>query len=107
MAVPKDVFPVIQKHEFKRSLRTKFLTEAKRVFPAHIENAHNQIELARLKLSGVANAQLNPKDCVILAERWYERLRDEIEQTGKLFYCIGYVFRHEGLRRSPAKVESG
>lgn len=82
MAVPKDLIPIIGKTAFKTSLKTKSLAEAKRLFPSYLEEAHREIELARLKLSDEPSVNLTVKDCVILAERWYIRIRDRMEASG-------------------------
>lgn len=70
MAVPKDLVSIIGKTAFKTSLKTKSLNEAKRIFPSYLEEAHREIELAKLKLSDEPSVNLTVRDCVILAERW-------------------------------------
>lgn len=106
MAVPKDLVPIIGKTAFKTSLKTKSLTEAKRIFPSYLEEAHREIELAKLKLSDEPSVNLTVRDCVILAERWYMRVRDRMEASGDFTeilvrdaqWCGGeYQFHEFGL----------
>ena len=82
MAVPKDLIPALNRREFKSSLRTKNLAEAKRAFPEHLANAQRTIEHARAKLTGATGAKLTARDCVVIAERWYKRVKDQMEATG-------------------------
>ncbi len=82
MAVPKHLRPIIGKREFKTSLRTKERNEAKLKYPQCLADAQQQIQLAELKLSGKGCVELDQKDCAIIAERWYLRLKDYIERTG-------------------------
>lgn len=90
MGVPKELRDIIGKTEFKTSLRTKNLTEAKRLFPAHLEDAHKQLELARLKLLETSNVELSPSDCAIIAERWYERVKAEVDNSGDYSRFLTY-----------------
>lgn len=90
MAVPKQLVPLIGKTVFKTSLKTKDLKEAKRVFGSHLEQAHKQIELAKLKLSNSPSVELTDYDCAIIAERWYERTREEIDSTGDYGSFLSY-----------------
>ncbi|MCR9299734.1 hypothetical protein NB466_12765 [Vibrio fluvialis] len=82
MDVPKELRDTIGKTEFKTSLRTKNLKDAKRLFPAHLEEAQKQIELAKLKLLGSSDIKLNAIDCAIVAERWYEHVKADLDATG-------------------------
>ncbi|HAS6962853.1 TPA: tyrosine-type recombinase/integrase [Vibrio parahaemolyticus] len=82
MAVPKALVPLIGKTVFKTSLRTKNLREAKLLFGKHLEDAQNQLELAKLKLSEESNVELNVRDCSIIAERWYEHVKHEVDTSG-------------------------
>lgn len=106
MAVPKDLVPIIGKTAFKTSLKTKSLNEAKQIFPSYLEEAHREIELAKLKLSDEPSVKLTVRDCVILAERWYIRVRDRMEASGDFTeilvrdaqWCGGeYQFHEFGL----------
>ena len=82
MAIPKALVPIIGKTVFKSSLQTKNLSEAKQRFGKHLDDAHKQIELARLKLTDVSNVELNVRDCAIIAERWYEHVKAEVDASG-------------------------
>ncbi|WGY46611.1 DUF6538 domain-containing protein [Vibrio sp. ABG19] len=80
--VPKELRDTIGKIEFKTSLRTKNLKDAKRLFPAYLEEAQKQIELAKLKLLGSSDIELNAIECAIIAERWYEHVKADLDATG-------------------------
>ncbi|WP_137167559.1 site-specific integrase [Salinimonas lutimaris] len=82
MAVPKELIPVVKKREIKTSLRTKNLSEAKRAFTAHLTKTQDEFELARLKVSGAADHSLTVRDCIVIAERWYKRVKVHMESTG-------------------------
>ncbi|WP_240206603.1 site-specific integrase [Vibrio sp. CyArs1] len=101
MAVPKQLVPLIGKTEFKTSLKTKDFKEAKRVFGSHLEQAHKQIDLAKLKLSNSPSVELTDYDCAIIAERWYERTREEIDSTGDYDSFLTYerYFTDDGQER--------
>ncbi|WP_322972744.1 DUF6538 domain-containing protein [Vibrio ostreae] len=80
--VPKELRDTIGKTEFKTSLRTKNLKDAKRLFPAYLEEAQKQIELAKLKVLGSSDIELNAIECAIIAERWYEHVKADLDATG-------------------------
>ncbi|MFB1086285.1 DUF6538 domain-containing protein [Vibrio diabolicus] len=82
MAVPKKLVPIIGKTVFKKSLQTKNLSEAKQRFPQHLDDALKQIDFAKLKLSNSSNVELNVRDCAIIAERWYEHVKNEVDTSG-------------------------
>ena len=90
VVVPKNLREVIRKHEFKWSLRTKDLKTAKlRALPL-AEKAYSQIESAIRKLSCEADVELSFKDCVIVAERWCARMRDEVETQGNMLDSVSH-----------------
>ncbi len=93
MAVPKALVPIIGKTVFKTSLRTKNLREAKAVFAEHLIKAQKQLELARLKLNSSPDIELTKRDCSIIAERWYESVKEEMERTGNYDEVL-YIERH-------------
>ena len=71
-------------------MRTKDLKTAKlRALPL-TEKAYSQIESARRKLSGEADVELSFKDCVIVAERWCARMRDEVETQGNMLDSVSH-----------------
>lgn len=88
MAVPKALVPIIGKTVFKTSLRTKNLREAKLLFSQHLEDAQKQIELAKLKLSDESNVELNVRDCSIIAERWYEHVKEQVDASGDYHHFL-------------------
>ncbi|HBC3446793.1 TPA: site-specific integrase [Vibrio parahaemolyticus] len=90
MAVPKKLVPVIGKTVFKKSLQTKNLSEAKHRFPQHLDDALKQIDFAKLKLSNSSNVELNVRDCAIIAERWYLRVKDEVDGNGNYDCYLRY-----------------
>ncbi|EKZ8662480.1 site-specific integrase [Vibrio alginolyticus] len=82
MAVPKKLVPIIGKTVFKKSLQTKNLSEAKPRFTECLFDAQKQIAVAQLKLSNSSNVVLNVRDCAIIAERWYEHVKNEVDTSG-------------------------
>ncbi|MGR5322740.1 DUF6538 domain-containing protein [Vibrio sp. DNB22_17_1] len=90
MGIPKELRGLIGKSEFKSSLQTKDLKEAKLHFPPLLADANKQIELARLKLNPTSIAKLSPFDCAILAERWYERVKAELDSSGDYKQFLDY-----------------
>lgn len=96
MAVPKSLTSIIGKSEFKTSLRTKDLKEAKLRFGSYLEGAHKQIELAKLKLSGEADVEINQRDCAIIAERWYEYVKAAVESSGDYQSVLQHIQTAEG-----------
>ncbi|EJE4224558.1 site-specific integrase [Vibrio parahaemolyticus] len=82
MAVPKKLVPIIGKTVFKKSLQTKNLSEAKPRFTECLSDAQKQIAVAQLKLSNSSNVELNVRDCAIIAERWYEYVKNEVDTSG-------------------------
>ncbi|RZR06480.1 site-specific integrase [Vibrio vulnificus] len=82
MAVPKKLVPIIGKTVFKKSLQTKNLSEAKPRFTECLYDAQKQIAVAQLKLSNSSNVVLNVRDCAIIAERWYEHVKNEVDTFG-------------------------
>ncbi|EHA1125470.1 site-specific integrase [Vibrio navarrensis] len=82
MAVPKKLVPIIGKTVFKKSLQTKNLSEAKPRFTECLFDAQKQIAVAQLKLSNSSNVELNVRDCAIIAERWYEHVKNEVDTSG-------------------------
>ncbi len=100
MAVPKQLIPMLGKREFKHSLRTKDLREAKQRFASHLQDALDSIELARIKLSESVEVELTSKDCAIIAERWFNHVRDHLSATGDYSQ-----FLNVGLDDKQRKVE--
>lgn len=96
MGVPKSLVSIIGKTSFKSSLNTKNLTEAKQRFGAYLEDAHKQIELAKLKLSSTSNIELNARDCAIIAERWYEHTKAEVEASGDYHSILERTLEPDG-----------
>lgn len=90
VVVPAEVRHIIGKREFKKSLRTKDSREAKLRAIEPTQDAYTQIELARAKLSGTSNVELTPRDCAVIAQRWYARVRSNIEAGGDTSEFISY-----------------
>ncbi|WP_462147442.1 DUF6538 domain-containing protein [Pseudoalteromonas gelatinilytica] len=97
MGVPKDLRSTIGKREFKASLGTTNLSEAKRLHSEHYQQALHKIELAKLKLTGEANVALNYKDCVIIAERWYKYSKVKADNSKGHNYHLVKTFNN-GLK---------
>ena len=55
-----------------------------------LKEAYEQLALARSKLSGESDVELSLRECVILAERWYARMRDEVESQGNMLSHISH-----------------
>ena len=90
MAVPKALIPFVGKTVFKSSLRTKNLAEAKQSFGKYLEDANNQLALAKLKLSVEPSIELTVRDCAIIAERWYKRVESEVDTSGDYASFLKY-----------------
>ena len=89
-SVPRELVSIIGKTVFKESLKTSNLSEAKRLIVSRLENADNQIALARLKLAGAGSHMLTVRDCVVIATRWYEHSKKEVEESGKFEEFLEY-----------------
>jgi integrase len=79
--VPKHLVPIIGKREFKQSLRTKDLREAKKRIIPLLADIDEQLDHAELTLKGEATQELSLRDCQIIANRWYVLTRDEVQKT--------------------------
>ncbi len=90
VVVPADVRHIIGKREFKKSLRTKDSREAKLRAIEPTQDAYSQIQLARAKLSDASYVELTPRDCAVIAQRWYARVRSRIEAGGDTSEFISY-----------------
>ena len=90
VAFPANVRHIIGKRELKMSLRTKDSREAKLRAIEPTQDAYTQIELARAKLSVTSNVELTPRDCAVIAQRWYARVRSNIEAGGDTPEFISY-----------------
>ncbi|HHC7266929.1 TPA: DUF6538 domain-containing protein [Vibrio parahaemolyticus] len=99
MAVPKKLVPIIGKTVFKKSLQTKNLSEAKPRFTECLFDAQKQIAVAQLKLSNSSNVELNVRDCAIIAERWYEYVKNEVDTSGNYDLFLKRVLDAEGTVR--------
>ncbi|EHU9581380.1 site-specific integrase [Vibrio parahaemolyticus] len=99
MAVPKKLVPIIGKTVFKKSLQTKNLSEAKPRFTECLSDAQKQIAVAQLKLSNSSNVELNVRDCTIIAERWYEYVKNEVDTSGNYDFFLKRVLDAEGTVR--------
>jgi integrase len=84
IVIPQELRSVIGKREFKSSLKTTDKSEAQLRAIPWLKDAYEQLALARSKLSGDSDVDLSLRECVILAERWYARMRDEVESQGSM-----------------------
>lgn len=96
MAVPKALIPFIGKTVFKSSLRTKNLIEAKQSFGKYLEEANKQLALAKLQLSKESDIELSERDCAIIAERWFDYIRDQIETSSGYSSILKYERDKDG-----------
>ncbi|WP_236414356.1 DUF6538 domain-containing protein [Pseudomonas syringae] len=78
--VPDDLRPALGR-EYKRSLQTRDIGEAKGRHAAEWIKSEEAFALARAQLSGAE--VLSAKDVQQLAARWFHRELDELEQSGK------------------------
>lgn len=74
--IPEDVRDAIGKRWIKKSLRTRDIPEAKRLFAIEYSKVSALIEQARSRV------HLTPKDIEILASRWFDDCLSEIEEEG-------------------------
>ena len=98
--VPKDVRHILKKTEFKASLDTKVLAEAKSRIGRYIAEAENEIALARASIA--STSELNPRDLAILADRWLDEAIAEVESSGeftKYTQSVPYFDEARGLQR--------
>ncbi|WP_460478099.1 DUF6538 domain-containing protein [Bowmanella dokdonensis] len=92
-AVPADIRGALGRgREIKRSLKTKSPSEAKRLIVPHIAETDDLFSLARLRSGNDDNIALTVKDAAVIAARWYERMKDEIDKRGG---DVGLVSRVE------------
>lgn len=92
IVVPQDLRSIIGKREFKSSLKTTDKSEAQLRAIPWLKEAYEQLAMARSKLSGESDVELSLRECVIIAERWYARMRDEVESQGNM---LSHVSRDE------------
>ena len=81
--VPSDIREALGRgREIKRSLKTKDRQEANRLIVSHIAETDDLFSLARLRLNESDDVKLTAKDAAVIASRWYERLKVEIDEKG-------------------------
>ena len=81
--VPSDIRETLGRgREIKRSLKTKDRQEANRLIVSHIAETDDLFSLARLRLNDSEDVKLTAKDAAVIASRWYERLKVEIDEKG-------------------------
>jgi hypothetical protein len=102
-SVPKECRSIIGKTEFKNSLRTKNLSEAKMWIVKFMQDADQLVALARLKLNEVLSPQVNndsrklsKMDCNIIANRWYSRIRSELQSSDNYSEFLTYELDDNG-----------
>ena len=81
-AVPADIKKAVGRALIKKSLNTKDPKEAKRLIVPYIAETDDLFSLARLRASKDEVPQLTVKDAAVIASRWYERLKAEIDAKG-------------------------
>lgn len=81
ISVPKEVRAVLGKTEFKESLGTKNLTEAKAPFAKRQAEIYKIIEAARNKNAGILDTLVS-KDIYTLAEQWLATEQECYDETG-------------------------
>ena len=106
IVVPQELRSVIGKREFKSSLKTTDKSEAQLRAIPWLKETYEQLALARSKLTGESDVELSLRECVILAERWYARMRDEVESQGSM---SSHVSRdeYEGIDGSKGHLTFG
>ena len=102
-SVPKECRAAIGKTEFKYSLGTKNLSEAKIKIVQFMQEADQLVALARLKLNEANSPQVNDNssklskmDCQIIANRWYSRMRDELKASDNYSEFLTYEMDGDG-----------
>lgn len=90
IGVPEDVRHIIGKRELKKSLGTSDEREANIKALPFKQEAYSRIERARRELAGTHDVNLTTKDCSSIAERWYARVRADIETTGDVSAFMTY-----------------
>ncbi|WP_032096029.1 MULTISPECIES: site-specific integrase [unclassified Alteromonas] len=96
--VPKHLTSVIGKTEFKQSLRTKDLREAKKRIIPLLADIDQQLDFAELTLRGENNHELSLRDCQIIANRWYVSAREKVQKTDSYDdFLVYHNQRNEGL----------
>jgi hypothetical protein len=102
-SVPKECRSAIGKTEFKNSLGTKSLSEAKRLILQFMHEADQLVALARLKLNEANSPHVNDNssklskmDCQIIANRWYSRIRDELKASDNYREFLTYEMDDDG-----------
>ncbi|WP_206484347.1 DUF6538 domain-containing protein [Thalassotalea sp. G2M2-11] len=79
--VPSDIREALGRgREIKRSLKTKDRQEANRLIVSHIAETDDLFSLTRLQLNSNEDIKLTAKDAAVIASRWYERLKVDINE---------------------------
>lgn len=94
--VPADVVEAVGKSWFKKSLRTKDLSEAKRLIVPLIAESDELIRMARLRKCEEARLRLTRQDAAIIASRWYERMKEKINENGGDVGLVSKVVNENG-----------
>jgi len=96
-SVPRECRSAIGKTEFKKSLGTTILSEAKVQIVHFMQEADELVALARLKLDEANSPHVNDNssklskmDCQIIANRWYSRIRDELKASDNYSEFLSY-----------------
>jgi integrase len=102
-SVPKECRAAIGKTEFKNSLGTKNLSEAKMKIVQFMQEADQLVALARLKLNEANSPQVNDnsrkltnRDCHGIANRWYSRTRAELQASDNYSEFLSYDMDADG-----------
>ncbi|WP_269517917.1 DUF6538 domain-containing protein [Alteromonas sp. BMJM2] len=102
--VPHHLIPIIGKREFKQSLRTKDLREAKKRIIPLLADIDEQLDHAELMLKGKATQELSLRDCQLIANRWYVSAREKVQRTDSFDNSLVYHNgENEGLRRGSSQ----
>jgi len=102
-SVPKECRSAIGKTEFKNSLGTKNLSEAKRLIIQFMHDADQLVALTRLKLNKANFPHINDnsrkltnRDCHGIANRWYSRTRAELQASDNYSEFLSYDMDAKG-----------
>lgn len=90
---------MIGKTEFKQSLRTKDLREAKKRIIPLLADIDQQLDFAELTLMGENNHELSLRDCQIIANRWYVSTREKVQKKTDSYddFLVYHNQENEGL----------
>ncbi|MBD1388557.1 site-specific integrase [Neiella sp. HB171785] len=95
-AVPADIKKAVGRSLIKKTLGTKDPEEAKRLIVPHIAESDELFRMARLRADQEVSHSITAKDAAIIASRWYERMKDEIDAKGGDVGFVSKIVHEDG-----------